>query len=121
MHSMPRPDCAVKPRRAFPSPLYFATTGRDVIEEGQDLDALLKILVEIVSPEVDEDCAVWESGGRCVAVVLATGQVIRCAGPRLYQPPPAREYGCVHCQRRHDDADPLFTAHLADQDKHGVR
>jgi hypothetical protein len=62
-----------------PDPAYVATVQAEVIETADSLDALLAVLAEISQGVAGEDVAVWQ-GHRLVAVLPASGRVIRFAG-----------------------------------------
>jgi hypothetical protein len=59
--------------------LFYAVTGTEVVEESDDFTALVDAVREIVDPSTDEDVVIW-SGGRAVAAVLCTGQMLWLSG-----------------------------------------
>ena len=55
---------------------YFACHRDECLTSGPDLDEVLDFVAGCIDPSVAEDAVIWQ-GGRIVAVVLATGSVLR--------------------------------------------
>ena len=56
--------------------MFTALHRDEFIYSADSLDAVLAFVVECIDPTMPEDAVVWQ-GGLVVAVVLATGRVIR--------------------------------------------
>lgn len=57
------------------APRYVALSGESYVEADDNLDALVRIVQELVSPADGLDVVVWRNDA-VAAVVLATGQTI---------------------------------------------
>jgi len=68
----------MKRKQESDGPRYVAVAGiEEIVEASDNLDQLLAVLAEIVSPDAEEDVVVWLDGWRVVAVVLADGTIHR--------------------------------------------